>query len=258
MEKMLKEKLEQIIGPFHSITLLDEQGWTSEVRRIATREKSYLLKSSYIARYRLWLKSEAEVLEKLKQNQEIPIPEYFSFFEEEGRSHLLMSFENGMSLTKALKLAKSECEKIALIKSFGVFLQQFHEKEPLQLLKHEGDWLENQLMLAQDSFEKGHADENASLELLNNLKRHKPKTVQQTMIHGDCTTDNVLVINGEVRLFIDVAGMTVGDPRYDEALAIRKISGNPEYLAAFYHGYKRYKVTKNEIQYFDAGLYEFF
>jgi aminoglycoside phosphotransferase (APT) family kinase protein len=83
-------------------------------------------------------------------------------------------------------------------------------------------------------------------------------SVQQTIIHGDCTTDNVLVFDGKVELFIDVSGMTVGDPRYDESLAIRRFLNNEEYINAFYQGYQRYRVSKNEFCYFDQGLYEFF
>ena len=257
MNNSLKAKIEQVVGEIRMITLLDEQGWTSEVRKILTTDRTYLLKSSYIERYRDWLKTEAEVLEKLLIG-DIPVPEYLGFFEEVDNSHLLMSFEVGMSLTTALKKANSYSEKISLIKSFGQFLNEFHGKKPLQIFEHEGDWLETQLLRAQDYLEKGQTDDQASLELLNHLKRNKPKPVVPTMIHGDCTIDNVFVVDGKVRLFIDVAGMTVGDPRYDEALAIRKFNNNPEYLAAFYDGYKRYKLTADEFQYFDEGLYEFF
>ncbi|EIM06311.1 hypothetical protein A1A1_12132 [Planococcus antarcticus DSM 14505] len=35
------------------------------------------------------------------------------------------------------------------------------------------------------------------------------------MIHGDFTTDNAFVKDVEVKLFIDVDGMSIGDPRYD-------------------------------------------
>ncbi len=64
--------------------------------------------------------------------------------------------------------------------------------------------------------------------------------------------------NGEVCLFIDVAGMTVGDPRYDESLAIRNFVNSEEDKRAFYEGYKRYKLSKEEFKYFNEGLYEFF
>jgi aminoglycoside 3'-phosphotransferase-2 len=108
---------------------------------------------------------------------------------------------------------------------------------------------------------KGYVDRgetNDSLELLEKIQSNKPIPVQQTMIHGDCTTDNVLVVHGEVRLFIDVSGMTVGDPRYDESLAIRSFISNEEYTKSFYEGYKRYTVSREEFEYYDEGLYEFF
>ncbi|UII57622.1 phosphotransferase [Cytobacillus spongiae] len=256
MNHSLQRKIEEVIGSIHKINVLDEQGWTSEVRRIFTGDSSYLLKSSNKEKYRTWLKTEAQVLKKLKRKTVISVPEYYGFIEGKDSDHLIMSFEDGMTLTAALTKATSSTERKSLISSFGQFLHQFHEQEPLEILKAEGDWLEGQLIKAQNYVENGQT--GGSLKLLNHLKAKKPTPVKQTMIHGDCTTDNVLVINGEVQLFIDVAGMTVGDPRYDESLAIRKFMDNPEYLSAFYEGYTRYRVTKEEFLYFDEGLYEFF
>lgn len=256
MNMSLQRKIERITGSILKMSVLDEQGWTSEVRRIFTEDGSFLVKSSYKEKYRNWLREEARVLQKLNKNSIIPVPDYFGMIEEEESDHLIMSFEEGLSLTAALNKSTSLAERISLIRSFGSFLQQFHEKEPVESLKGEGDWLEGQLKLAQNYVEKGQTE--AGLELLNQLMTNKPAPVKQTMIHGDCTTDNVFVIDGEVRLFIDVAGMTVGDPRYDESLAIRDFINNPEYVTAFYEGYTHYRVTKQEFLYFDEGLYEFF
>lgn len=104
--------------------------------------------------------------------------------------------------------------------------------------------------------EMGEADGNA--KLLNKLKSTKPLPVNQTIIHGDCTADNVLVVDGKVQMFIDVAGMTIGDPRYDESLAIGRFIDNEGLIKSFYEGYTRYNVSKEEYTYFDEGLYEFF
>ena len=68
---------------------------------------------------------------------------------------------------------------------------------------------------------------------MKELDRYRPVPVQQTMIHGDCTTDNVLVKDGEVYLFIDTAGISAGDPRYDESLAISHFVTNEACLNAF-------------------------
>ncbi|WP_175989503.1 phosphotransferase family protein [Bacillus sp. Marseille-Q1617] len=256
MNHSLQGKIEEIIGSIHKTSVLEEQGWTSEVRRIFTSDRSYLLKSSYKEKYRTWLKEEAQVLKRLSGNTVISVSEYYGFIEEKDGDHLIMSFEDGMSLTAALSKAASEIEKRSLIRSFGHYLHEFHEKEPVDIFKSEGDWLQDQLVKAQYYAENSQCD--GSLSLLENLKANRPSPVKQKMIHGDCTTDNVFVVDGEVRMFIDVAGMTVGDPRYDESLAIRKFMNNPEYITAFYEGYTRYRVTKEEFQYFDEGLYEFF
>lgn len=92
--------------------------------------------------------------------------------------------------------------------------------------------------------------------LWQEINKCRPSHVPQTMIHGDCTTDNIMVLDEEVYAFIDVAFMTVGDPRYDVALAIRKF--NDLERQTFYEGYKRYRLTQKEAVYFEKGLYEFF
>lgn len=160
----------------------------------------------------MWLKEEAKVLVKINQEKQITVPDYYGFIEEKDSGNLIVSLENGTTLTAALREAKSLSERKSLIKSFGQFLHQFHEKKPIRILEQEINWLERQLVKAQYYVENGQTE--GSQELLNQLIARKPFLVQQTMIHGDCTTDNVFVKNGEVKLFIDIAGMTVGDPRY--------------------------------------------
>ncbi len=256
MKDDLKKKIEAIIGDVKTTYLLEEQGWCSDVRKIVADNGIFLLKSSVKERYRNWLRTEAQLLEQLDEEKQVPVPKYYGYIEEADSSHLLMSFENGVSLTTALREAQSLTEKKSLIKSFGKFLQQFHDQKPIKLLEHEGDWLERQLAKAQFYIDNGQTE--GSQELLNELKATKPASIKPTMIHGDCTTDNVLVMNGEVNLFIDVAAMTVGDARYDLSLAIRDFVEKSELLDAFYEGYRRYRVSPEEFHFFDEGLYEFF
>lgn len=256
MNAHLIQKIEEIIGKTKKLVMLADQGCTSKVQKIITTNDCYLLKSSSEEKYKEWLKTEAKVLKKLNSQRNIVVPKYYGFFEDKFSCHLVMSFEEGITLTSALKQAKNISEKKLLIRSFGYFLQQLHEISEMGLLDHNVDWLENQLDKAASYVEHGQTE--GSLQLLEKLRENKPLPVKQTVIHGDCTTDNVLVVNGEVRLFIDVAGMTIGDPRYDESLAIRSFENNEGYKEAFYEGYKRYKVSKEEFQYFNQGLYEFF
>lgn len=255
MNQVTLSEFESTIGEIKSIEKLAQQGWTSTVQKVTTDNGVYLLKSSYKDKYREWLKKEADVLQQFKNHEEMHVPTYFGFTEEENASHLLMSFEEGVSLTTALKEAKTTEERRALIKSFGIFLNHFHGlKIPQNIGKV--DWLESQFALAAKYVANNQTD--GSLELLKELKNNRPTAVGQTYIHGDCTTDNVMVINGQVALFIDVGFMTIGDPRYDESLAIRKFITNEELMESFYEGYKRSRVTQEEFDYFDGGLYEFF
>lgn len=256
MNPQLRKKVEEKVGEIKEINVLDEQGCTSEVRQIHTDSGTFLLKSSFKKKYREWLKAEALVLEKLNDTNLIQVPNYYGFIEEHDSSHIIMSFIKGMTLTAALKKAKNPLEKTTLIRSFGHFLHQLHETKPVNGFNDKSDWLEEQLVRAESYVNNGQTE--GSLQLLETLKSNKPQPVKQTIIHGDCTTDNVLVVNGEVRYFIDLSGMTVGDPRYDESLAIGSLDNMDEYIEAFYEGYKRFKVSKEELQYFNAGLYEFF
>ena len=251
MDKDLVRKLEDIIGEIKDIKVLDEQGWTSEVCRITSEKGRYVLKSSFKVKYREWLKKEAKVL---KTNEFMPLPQYFGFIEQEESSHLIISFEEGITLKSALRQAESREEEFHLIESFGRFLQGLHEIEMEE--NPENDWLDQQLSDSQRYLEMRECDGNQ--KLLDHLKANKPSPVKPTFIHGDSTWDNVLVGDGEVYMFIDVAGMTVGDPRFDESLAIRKFIGDEEFLNAFYKGYTFHKVTKEEYQYFEEGLYQFF
>ncbi|MEH7884273.1 phosphotransferase [Bacillus sp. JJ1609] len=256
MNDWLINKVQEIIGEVNSVEKLAEQGCTSEVRCIFTKGHRYILKSSFKKKYREWLSAEARVLETLKYQSVIPFPAFYGFIEHEDSSHLIMSHEDGITLTAALREAAAASEQEDLIRSFGKFLQHLHDQEPLTQFVHDEEWLDTQLVRAKAYVENGQT--GGSLELLERLTTNKPQRVKQTMIHGDCTTDNVLVIGGEVRMFIDVAGMTIGDPRYDEALAIGRFMNRSDLLNAFYKGYTRYKVTREEYQYFDEGLYTFF
>nr|WP_040982634.1 aminoglycoside phosphotransferase APH(3') [Oceanobacillus jeddahense] len=250
-----RKEIEKKIEKIKKMQVLAEQGCTSEVRKVEA-DNVYLLKSSFKQRDREWLKEEAFVLQKLKHNHLIPVPRYVYFGGDQDVSHLLMSFEQGVSLTAALKSAENMEEKKRLIKDFGALLQRLHEIDLLESFNHQGDWLSIQLNKAEGYMKQGQTD--SDLQLLENLKENKPSPVKQTMIHGDCTTDNVLVTDGKVSLFIDVSRMTVGDPRYDESLAIRKWIQHEALLNAFYEGYHRYRVSESEFRYFENGLYEFF
>lgn len=256
MQKEVQSQIEALIGKIIKMELLAIQGATSKVYRLETEQGTFALKSCFKDRYRQWLSAEAEVLEKLSDLEAIPAPKFHGFFETEESSHLITSFEDGVTLTAALEAAVSYDEKRLLIVSFGKFLQRFHQLAVPPSFEMESDWLDRQFEKAQCYIELGQT--SGSQGLLEELKVTRPEGIQQTMIHGDYTTDNVLVRDGEVALFIDVAGMTVGDPRYDVALAIGDFHEDAELLEAFYSGYARFRISEAEFRYFEHGVYEFF
>ncbi|MDR6554966.1 hypothetical protein [Paenibacillus qinlingensis] len=131
------------------------------------------------------VKNEAQILEKL-QDDLLQIPKYYHFFEESDISHLLMLLKAGTTLTTALGKATS-LEKKKLFMSFGRFLNCFYEKSPLKSLEREGNWLESQLEKAKSYVDCGETE--GDLELLESLILNRPIPVNQTMIHGDCNTD---------------------------------------------------------------------
>jgi hypothetical protein len=65
------------------------------------------------------------------------------------------------------------------------------------------------------------------------------------------------VVDGKVKLFIEVGGMSVGDPSYDESLAIRKFIDNPTDVNSFYEGYALDKVSKEEYHFLKKDYMNF-
>lgn len=246
---------EQIIGEVKSFDFPSKQGATSEVVFIHASNGAFVCKTATNPLYRTWLATEAENLKVLSQYSAIPAPKFYQYVETELESHLLMSLEKGIPLREALKSSRSESDRAALLMSFGQLLKELHEVEIVSEMKTEQLWLKCQLEIAACNLANYPVDGDEVL--LQKLKENLPNPIEQTMIHGDCTIDNVLVTEGRVHMFIDVGGMAIGDPRYDVALAIRSIKQNPDDLLAFYRGYGRKPISEEEYIYFE-GLYEFF
>ncbi|UTR15772.1 hypothetical protein MM221_04090 [Salipaludibacillus sp. LMS25] len=116
MTKSLRSTIEEIIGELNEVILLDEQGCTSWL--IYTKK---LIKR----KYRAWLKAEALVLEKLNNWIFIPRPNFYGFIKGTDSGHVIMSFEEGLTLTYALKHAKTIDEKKFLLTSYFIsFMRQ--------------------------------------------------------------------------------------------------------------------------------------
>lgn len=247
---------EPILSKIQSFSYPKKQGATSEVIFLHTDNGQFVCKIAKKSPYRDWLKKEAVSMKCLNDETSLPIPIFYQISETKEESYLLMSQENGIPLREALQQTSDDSEKLALIKSFGVLLKQLHETIPPPSCVTEVSWLDEQLENATYNLQNYNVD--GDQPLLEKLKREKPVPCEQTLIHGDCTIDNVLVLNGKVHMFIDLAGAAYGDPRYDIALAIRSIRNNQDMVNAFFKGYRLRIITAEEFAYFDEGLYEFF
>lgn len=151
--------------------------------------------------------------------------------------------------------------------NYGLCLKKIHECTcPIELLNDEEAWLDTMLIKAE--YNLTHFDVDGTGERLKRLKEVRPKPVKNTLIHGDFTIDNVLVKEGNVLVkegnvvgVIDWSGAAYGDPRYDVALAIR-----PKYNAfdnerdkeIFFNAYEKLRITDEEYNYFEDGIYSFF
>lgn len=253
MNVSIKQRIEQQIGLIHSIHPVAVQGGTAVVYYVKTLDGTYILKQASLPRYREWLAQEATVMQTFK-SKHIIIPTYIDYMEDEQQDYLLMSYIAGETLTTALANA-SELQRLELIRAFGRFLQQLHTRETSSTHSSKY-WLNKQLLQADHYIKQGWT--SGSSELLNALSTKQPEPVPETWIHGDCTTDNLLVRDNAIVAFIDVAGMTVGDPRYDEALATRSFRKDIQMLDAFYSGYGFPPISEETFRYFDNGLYEFY
>lgn len=257
IHKALTKQMETIIGNVQSLSYPTRQGATSEVVFLHADHGKYVCKRSSLTKYRTWLLEEAKVMEELNNtNSALSIPTFLNFWEDDDNSYLLMSREPGIPLREAMIATKTYEDKVLLIHSFGAKLKLLHENSaPLEWRQQE-DWLDMQLKKAAYNLQNYEVDGN--LSLLNCLKENKPSAIPQMLIHGDCTIDNVLVSDNHVETFIDLSGVSFGDPRYDVALAIRSFHYDKVLLNAFYEGYTLLHLSKEEFDYFDGGLYEFF
>jgi len=253
MNVSIKQRIEQQIGLIHSIHPVAVQGGTAVVYYVKTLDGTYILKQASLPRYREWLAQEATVMQTFK-SKHIIIPTYIDYMEDEQQDYLLMSYIAGETLTTALANA-SELQRLELIRAFGRFLRQLHTRETSSTHSSKY-WLNKQLLQADHYIKQGWT--SGSSELLNALSTKQPEPVPETWIHGDCTTDNLLVRDNAIVAFIDVAGMTVGDPRYDEALATRSFGTDIKMLDAFYSGYGFSPISEETFRFFDDGLYEFY
>jgi aminoglycoside phosphotransferase len=246
------------IGEIQNITF-PRQGHTSIVAILETPKKRYVIKKTENDLYNEWLSEEYKALQFLSQT-ELLVPEVYCYHVEKKSRWLLMDYINGISLREFLSREPSLIDKEKAISNFGLCLRRIHECPcPIELIKNDKPWIDTMLLKAEYNLTQYEVD--GSEELLSRLKAVRPKPIENTLIHGDFTIDNVLVNECNIVGIIDWSGATYGDPRYDVALAIRQKRNafdNEIDKEIFFNAYGKLRITDEEFNYFEDGIYSFF
>ncbi len=236
------------------------QGHTSDVGIVDSSNGRFVLKRTKGEQYCSWLSNEVGALKYLN-NTLLPIPKVYRFVEqtEKIQSWALLEFFEGETLRQALTKEKNRNRKHEMIFSFGAVLAQIHSTSCPKDLIWDSIWLEE--MLRRAEYNLKHYSVDGTSVLLEELKTNKPLPIENTLIHGDFTIDNVIFHDGKVKCVIDWSGGTFGDPRYDLSLAIRPkpnaIETNSD-INSFFEGYGKKILDEREYKYFEDGLYAFF
>ncbi|MFD1888232.1 phosphotransferase family protein [Paenibacillus wenxiniae] len=273
MKPMTKPSIPQSIseqlGTIHTMTF-PEQGCTSQVAILHTDKGRSVLKKSIGEQYAAWLKQEAYVLGCLAtingnaSTTQLRVPEVYHFLQcqdqDEGlQAWLLMEAIEGDTVYHALTGEHNPAKQNEILFVFGRSLRQLHDTPCPAELQTDKKWLDH--ILEQAQYNLTHYEVDGSAALLQHLQQNRPTDVQQTLIHGDCTMDNVLIDQGQITGMIDWSGGAWGDPRYDIALAIESIAELPQAeqgYEAFFAGYGERMISDQDYDYFQKGLYEFF
>jgi aminoglycoside phosphotransferase (APT) family kinase protein len=255
-EDIPKWIIEKISSTIHIVDSLPEGG-TSEVALLTTDAGKFVLKRSKRAPFDEWLKREAEVLGQLAGTG-LPVPQLIAFLEEPPCIWALMSFIEGETVRSALRRTLETGERRQVIKAFAEALKLLHKTPVPDRLKHHQSWIDRMLEEAEDNLH--HYETDGSPELLEQLKRERPVIMEECLIHGDCTVDNVMVKDGRLAGIIDWSGGTSGDPDYDIALAVRPKPGIfswSEDRDLFFEAYGK-SISPETYRYYAEGLYEFY
>jgi len=236
------------------------QGHTSDIGIVESARGCFIIKRTKGEQYCSWLSQEVHVLSCLRST-ELPIPAVYQHVEQksENQSWALLQYFEGETLRHSLLHEKNSNKRHEMIFNFGAILSKVHSTEwPLEI-NGDSDWLDE--MLRRAEYNLKHYLVDGTADLLQFLKTNKPLPIQNTLIHGDFTIDNVLVHDGKLTSIIDWSSRGFGDPRYDISLAIRPKPNAFEIqseIDIFYDGYGKKILSEQEYRYFKEGLNEFF
>jgi len=233
------------------------QGMTSDVVFVEGCDAPVVLKRCRDPRYTSWLRREHTVLRALP-TLPVPVPRVLDSIDREaegGDVWLVMTRLPGSPLWPWL-LDASPTRRADLLNVLGTALRQVHSLALPLVLRNEQGWLDAKLAEAEGNL----AWCDGTPGLLSDLVRRKPDPVQETLIHGDLSLDNVLIEGKGISGFVDWPFGGQGDPRSDIALALQtepEIALQERDFAAFSAGYGSPLLEVDTRRWF-ADLYEFF
>lgn len=254
--KEFPEEISSSLGHIHQL-IFPPQGDTSVVAIADTTHGKYVVKRSHGEQFSSYLKQEYKVLGELAQSP-FSMPRPLAFVQREAgkelESWLVMSYLPGEPLIVAIDNEVHQDRRLSILRAFGSVLATIHSHPvPAEL--------QSSSCLERAEYNFLHYTTEGSAKLLAQLKQYRPLPIQPTLMHGDFTVDNVLIVEGKVTGIIDWAGGGMGDPRYDVALAIRPrktgLFHTLQDRQAFFEGYDLSDLSKFDYEYF-INLYEFF
>jgi aminoglycoside phosphotransferase (APT) family kinase protein len=265
LEPITQEEIPHMIksqlGLIHTIRF-PRQGHTSDVAIIESDKGTTILKRCRGEQYAAWLRREAFILDCLSQTK-LPVPKVYLYEQEDKQqgiqAWLHMECLQGETVRHTLLHENDPVVRHDILNNYGRMLRELHGTPCPNELKDGDPWLDR--MLTQAEYNLIHYKVDGSRSLLDSLKRNKLLAYKQTLIHGDCTIDNVLVHEGIITGVIDWSGGAFGDPRYDVCLAVRpkpNIFQTAEDYNAFFAGYGEKIINDQDYEYYENGLYAFF
>jgi aminoglycoside phosphotransferase len=246
------------IGEIQNISF-PRQGHTSIVVKVETHTHQFIIKKTEHGLFNEWLSEEYKALLYLSTSG-LPVPKAYAFHVQDKSRWLLMDYIDGISLRHFLSDNPNHRDREKIISQYGLCLKQVHESQcPIGLRNNDQSWIDTMFMNASHNLDN--YDVEGTEELLIQLKNDRLEPIENTLIHGDFHTNNVLVKNNNVVGIIDWPRTAFGDPRFDIALAIRPKQGvfdQTRDKEVFFESYGRLRISDEEYRYFQEGIYKFF
>lgn len=247
-----------------------KQGLTADVAIVASGDKRFILKHS-TDRFAQWLRTEFDVMLALERTP-VPTARVHRFVDVQGDSNedcwLLIDCIPGEQL--AIRLSSPELprdERYRLFRDCGAALATVHAVPPPPCLTNcSSNWLDALISSAGKvqanrarMFDKDKLETQARHEALLKIEQTRPPIERFTLIHGDCSVNNIIFDGTNVSL-IDWGCATIGDPRYDiaQVLWVDPDSATAEMsddIEAFFEGYGADPVPIDIIRYYQE-LYD--